>query len=83
MSIQLMSLVWEIDFPTPTQKLLMLRYADYANDQGDSIFPSTDELARQCQVTKRGAQYVIQGFRNINLLELVHGGGFGPKDTNH
>ena len=40
MSIKLMSIVWEVPFPTATQMLVCLKLADYANDDGTSIFPA-------------------------------------------
>lgn len=82
MSIHLMSLVWEVKFPTQGQKLVMLRMADYANDDGDSVFPSNDEVARQCGLTKRGAQYIMRGFHNCGLMTVTAEGGGGPKMTN-
>ena len=82
MSVHLVSLVWEIRFPTQTQKLIMLRMADYANDDGDSVYPSNDQIARQCGCTKRGAQYILRGFHNSGLMVVTEEGGGGPKTTN-
>ena len=74
-----MSLVWDVKFPTQGQKLVMLRMADYANDDGESVFPSNDEVARQCGLTKRGAQYILLGFHNCGLMVVTEKGGFGQK----
>lgn len=82
MSIHLMSLVWEVRFPTQGQKLVMLRMADFANDEGDSVFPSNSQVAEQCGLTKRGAQYILRGFHNCGLMVITKEGGSGPKSTN-
>lgn len=82
MSVHITSLVWEVDFPTQGQKLVMLRFADYANDEGASIWPANDQTARQCGLTKRGVQYILAGFRNVGLLRQTHEGGKGARDTN-
>lgn len=82
MSIHLMSLVWEINFPTPMQKLIALRLADYANDDGDSIFPAVETLARQVGCSKRQAQYAVKAFEMIDLMRQTHKGGGGPGDVN-
>lgn len=82
MSIHLMSLVWEVNFATPTQKLVMLRLADYADDDGNSVFPSIDRLARQVGASKRQTQYAVRALEGVGLMICLHKGGSGPKDTN-
>lgn len=82
MSIHLMSLVWEVEFATPTQKLIMLRLADYADDDGNSVFPSIERLARQVGASKRQTQYAVRAIEGCGLLTCLHKGGNGPKDTN-
>lgn len=82
MSIHLMSLVWEVDFATPTQKLVMLRLADYADDDGNSVFPSIERLARQVGASKRQTQYAVRALETVGLMVCLHKGGNGPKDTN-
>jgi hypothetical protein len=83
MSNKLQGMVWDIPCPTPSQKLLLLRFADFASDSGDSIFPSNDRLAAELQCSARNVQYILSGFRKIGLIELLHKGGGGPGDTNH
>lgn len=82
MSIHLMSLVWEIDFPTQTQKMTALKLADYASEDGSGIYPSNRVLARQVACDKRSIQHVLKCFRSIELLYLVREGGKGEKATN-
>ena len=47
MSVRLMSLVFENQVLSPTEKLVMLALADHANDEGKSIYPSQSRLSRK------------------------------------
>lgn len=82
MSIRLMSLIWEIEFPTHAQKLVALKLADYAADNGSSIFPAVNTIAKHTGSDERTVQRVLKAFRGCGLLELVKEGGTGPKSTN-
>jgi hypothetical protein len=81
MSIHLMSLVWEINFPSPTQKLLALKIADYADDDGRGVYPSIMELARQVGASERQIQYAVRSFEGCDLLVRESTGG-GRNRTN-
>lgn len=83
MSIRLMTFVWDIDFPTLAQKLVILRIADYSTDEGTSIFPSNATLARAAQCDERTVRRVTKALRGCGLLHLVREGGKGPQSTNH
>ncbi len=82
MSIRVMSLVWEINFPTHSQKLIALKLADYASDHGASIFPAVSTLARHTGSDERTVQRVMKAFRDCGLIELVKEGGAGPNYLN-
>lgn len=82
MSIRLMTLVWDIEFPTQSQKLIMLKLADYASDTGGSVFPAMETLAEKAGCDERTAQRALKAFRECGLIHLVRAGGTGPKATN-
>lgn len=82
MSIRLMSVVWEITFPTQAQKLIALKLADYASDTGNSVYPSNESLAKRAGCDERTVQRTLKAFRECGILRLVRQGGGGPKDTN-
>ena len=82
MSIHLMSLVWEIPFPTQTQKLTLLKLADHATDDGASVFPANETLAYQVGCDPRTIQRSIKALEQAEILKLLRRGGTGPKDTN-
>lgn len=81
MSIRLMSMVWEVQFPTQSQLLAALKLADFANDDGGSIYPSRNRLAYHCQCSETTAKVVLRCFRECGLLIVVKEGGNGPRDT--
>jgi hypothetical protein len=82
MSIRLMTMVWDIEFPTQSQKLLMLKLADYASDAGGSVFPATETLATRTGCDERTVQRALKAFRQCGLLHLVKAGGTAPGSTN-
>ena len=82
MSIRLMTMVWDIEFPTQSQKLIMLKLADYASDTGGSVFPATETLADKVGCDERTVQRAIKAFRDVGLLHLVRAGGTKPGATN-
>jgi hypothetical protein len=77
-----MSLVWEIKFPTLSQKVTLLKLADHATDEGEGVFPANDSLAYQLGSEKRSVQRWIKSLEQAELIMLVHRGGNGPGDTN-
>lgn len=79
MSIRLMSLVWEITWPTQSQLLVALKLADYANDDGSSIYPARASVARQAQCSESTVKNTLRAFRDAGLLIVVQEGGSGPK----
>jgi len=80
-SIRLMSLVWEIEFPTHAQKLVALKLADYASDSGESIFPAVNTIAKHTGSDERTVQRVLKAFRGCGILHVLKEGGSGPKST--
>lgn len=82
MSIRLMSMVWDVSFPTQSQKLIALKLADYASDYGTSVFPAVNTIADQTGCDERTVQRTLKAFRGCGLLNLIREGGTGPRATN-
>ena len=82
MSIRLMTMVWDVEFPTQSQKLIALKLADYAADAGGSVFPAVNTIARHAGCDERTVQRALKAFRACGFLHLVKEGGTGPKATN-
>lgn len=76
MSLRVMSRVWDTVCESHTQKLVLLALADNANDEG-KCWPSTETLARKCQVSDRTIQVQIAVLAKNGLLNVRYGGGRG------
>lgn len=66
MSVRIMSLVFENETLTSTEKLIMLALADHANDEGKSIYPSQNRLSRKTGLAR--------GTVNLHIGELIDQG---------
>lgn len=82
MSVRMMSIVWDVPFPTSTQMLIALKLADYSNDQGTSIFPANETLAHKARCSETTVKTTLKVFRDCGLLVLMKQGGSGPRSTN-
>jgi len=82
MSIRLMSLVWDIPFPTSTQMLLALKLADHAEDDGSSVYPGKASLAERARCSVSTVKNMLRLLRECGILIVVREGGTrGPHDT--
>src|SRR5260370_5624265 len=70
MSIELMTLVWKIPM-RPYEKLILLALADYANPNGDHVFPSVQSMADKTTCSVRKIQTTMRRLQTQGLLELV------------
>lgn len=77
MSIRLMSIVWDIPWPSQSALLIALKLADYANDEGGSIHPRRDTLAKHAQTSLATVKRTLAAFRDVGLLTVVEEGGMG------
>ncbi len=82
MSIKLMTLVWEVPFPTSTQMLLALKLADHAEDDGSSVYPGKASLAERARCSISTVKNTLRLMREAGILIVVREGGTkGPHDT--
>lgn len=70
MSVKVSALIWKIPMAS-LDKLLLLRLADFADDDGGRIFPAVATVARDCGMSERGAQYILKKFIDKGLLLIV------------
>lgn len=59
MSIHVSSLVWKLNCHHGT-KLVLLKLADHAKDDGSDVFPAIPTVARECGCTDRTVQRVVK-----------------------
>lgn len=71
MSVRVMAQVFSAKLP-PKLKLVMLCMADYASDDGSSIFPKVETLAQRVGVSERTVQRALKELRGeYGLLTVV------------
>ncbi len=72
-----MAVVWKLDLP-PNKKLVLLAYADHADDEGNNVFPSLPRVAHKTGYSKDQVRRISRDLRTDGLMELVqqaHGRG--------
>ena len=70
MSIALMAKVWESELPTQTHKLVLLAFADYADEDG-MCWPSIGRIATRSQISHRQVQRITASLKEVGLLEVL------------
>lgn len=82
MSIHVMSLVYRKKFGSPTAKLIALKLADHAGDDGGEIFPSVERISSECELSERQVQRTLKSMVEAGLLMVTKPGG-GKGNTTH
>ena len=82
MSIKLMSLVWDSELPTD-EKFVALALADFADDDGNRIYPSVSTIARKVGKSERQVQRTLSKLKRSRLLTPVSGEAGGRGNTVH
>lgn len=67
MSIRLMAQVWNAALPSSTHKLVLLAFADHANDEGE-CWPSIKKVAVKSQISQRQVQRIVADLKRNGLL---------------
>ena len=76
MSIRIMTNVWEHQGISPTQKLVLLALADWANDEG-LCWPSIERLCGKSSLSRRAVQSAIKTLCEMGLLIQEQSSGRG------
>lgn len=69
MSVRMMAKVWNLDLPQPL-KLLALAMADWADDQGQGIYPSVAYVAWKVGASERTIQRQLRKLESLGLLQV-------------
>lgn len=67
MSIRIMTQVWQLDLPTASHKLLLLAFADHANDEG-ICYPALESIHRKTGLSRRHTQRLISSLKESGQL---------------
>jgi hypothetical protein len=73
----------EVDCPSPTAKLILVKLVDRADDEGKNIYPSIARIAAFAGCSERQTKRVMAAFCAVGLLRVVKEGGRGPGSTRH
>ena len=77
MSIRLMSNILELDLPT-SEKFTLLVMADFANDEGKSVYPSQETIAYKTSQSARTIVNTVASLRKKGYVSIV-----GRRKTTH
>ena len=69
MSVHVSSAVWRLALPA-TAKLVLLKLADCANDDGSNAYPSLETVARECGCDVRTVRRTVRNLEERGLLEV-------------
>jgi len=82
MSAKIMGMVFDLDLPVG-EKLVMLAYADHADHQGGSIFPSTALICKKTGYSESQVRRIVKSLEQKKLLVLISGDKGGAGITKH
>jgi hypothetical protein len=70
MSIEIMARVWGVPNLKPAEMLVLLCYADHAQDGGGGAFPSVARVAQRCGMKTKNVRTIIHRLRRRGLLTV-------------
>jgi DNA-binding MarR family transcriptional regulator len=74
MSIRIMTLAWQVETATHSEKLVLLALADNANDAGE-CWPSISTIAKKCSLSRQGVLNQISRLEASKLVCSSRGNG--------
>lgn len=70
MSVKFMGLAWTAKYLSSSEKLVLLSFADYGNDDGRSIYPSEETTSRKTSLSIRMIRGVVERLQRKGLLGI-------------
>src|SRR5262249_47738425 len=81
---KLMSAVWDLENLAPSAKLVLLALCDFANERGESCFPSIKRIAEKSSLSERQTQRIMHRLINTGVVSVVaNARGGKPGSTRH
>ncbi|MBD9571740.1 helix-turn-helix domain-containing protein [Ensifer sp. ENS08] len=81
MSIAIMSQLFKAHLGSANRKMLAVRLADFADDEGKGIFPTISRLSVETELSERTVQRMLASFVDEGLLLVVKKGGNRPGEA--
>src|SRR3989304_5268917 len=66
-----MSTVFDCDIKPASCKLVLLAYADHADDSGGSVFPCVETISKKAGIGKRQVQRIRSAFERAGVMQAV------------
>ena len=83
MSVLLMAKAWEAPVENASRKLVLIKMADNANDEG-VCWPSYEYLARHCEMSRRSVIRHVDDLVLTGFIKRTHRfGGVNGNKSNH
>ncbi len=70
MSVEQMAQVWKLDL-APNKKIVLLAYADHADEHGNNVFPSLGRIAHKTGYSRDQVRRISKELKDDELMELV------------
>ena len=83
MSIHVIARVLPKRWGSPTRKIVAIKLADVAREDGSHIYPSIAIIASEAELSERQVQRVLGEFRAQGLLRVVRKGGGRRRTTEY
>ena len=83
MSIQVIAKVLPKRWGSPSRKIVALKLADVAREDGTRIYPAIATVAAEAELSERQVQRVMEEFRKEGLLVVVRKGGGRNRPTEY
>jgi len=71
MSNIVQGMVWNVEFPNPIAKLIAVKLADWADDDGGTIFPAIGTVSKKTGVTRSTVCKWIAAMEHCGLLRVI------------
>lgn len=71
MSVKLMSVAFDLEGLSPTQKLVLIVLCDHANDVGGSCHPSAKRVAQKASLSERQCRRVLKELAALGYFDVV------------
>lgn len=70
MSIYVTRLVWKLMGLSATEKFVLFKLADCADEHGNNAFPCVDTISKECSYSRRSVQRALRRLEKRGLLEV-------------
>jgi len=77
-SVRVMADIFATPFGSPNRKMVALRLADFADDEGRGMWPTVSRIAAECEIHERTVQRILSDFVTEGILRIARAGGGRP-----